>query len=100
MSQHPTPPIAPPAPAPPGGGTAKDNTFDVFAWFEKTEPTWMSLTIGFLVGLGSLAFGLRGLYAYWRGQPSGPMVPGVTMAIGYLVFGAWVIWVFLSRLAS
>lgn len=99
MSQHVTSPTAPPAAAPPGGGT-KDNAFDVFAWLEKTEPTWMSLTIGFLVGLGSIALGLRGLYAHWRGQPSGPMAPAVSLAVGYLVFGAWVIWVFLSRLAS
>jgi ABC-type spermidine/putrescine transport system permease subunit II len=97
MSQPPTPPTPSPAAAPPA---AKDNAFDVFAWFEKTEPTWMSVTIGILVGLGSIALGLRGLYAYWRGQPSAPMVPSILMAIGYLVFGAWVIWVIVSRLAS
>jgi hypothetical protein len=100
MSQHLTPPTAPPAAAPPGGGATKNHAFDVFAWFEKTEPTWLSLTVGFLVGLGSIALGLRGLHAHWRGQPSGPMAPGVPMAIGYLVFGAWVIWVIVSRLAS
>jgi hypothetical protein len=83
-----------------GTDTPKDGYLDVFAWLEKSPPTWTAWTVGLLVGLGSVIYGARGLYAYWRGEPPGKMTPSAVMGVGYIAFGAWIVVVLAQRFPS
>ncbi len=94
----PTPPIGndwPGGIAPPRGGVA-DKGFDISAWLNQQEPTWTAWTVG--VGLGALCvvFGLRGIYAFWRGEPPDKEkgIPALPLSLGLLIFGGWVLLVF------
>ena len=53
-----------------------------------------SLGIGLGVAVASLWVGLSGLYRRLRGKQPHPMVANPWWSVFYLVFGAWVIWVF------
>lgn len=72
---------------------------DLFQWFRDQDPTWTSWTVGLILAIACAAIGLRGLYGWWRGDPPRPkdMVPGLMGALGYLVFGGWVLIAFVAR---
>jgi len=56
-----------------------------------------------IIGILCVAFGARGVYAYWRGEPPDKEkgIPTLPLALGLLVFGLWVLWVFgVSRVPS
>lgn len=76
--------------------SAPDPTLDVFAWLNDRETTWTGWGTGVAIGLLCFVFGLRGLYAYWRGEPPDKEkgIPTPPFAAGMFVFGAWVLWVF------
>jgi hypothetical protein len=91
---------SPAAPAPPEPGVSAPPTreppFDVFAWLAERETTWVGWGTGILIGILCFGFGLRGVVAYWRGEPPDKEkgIPTPPFAFGMLVFGAWVLWVF------
>ena len=89
-----------PIPAPPVSGApatpAPEPPLDIFAWLGEQEPTWTGWGTGVALGFFSVVFGLRGVYAYWRGEPPDKEkgIPALPFALGMLVLGAWVLWVF------
>ncbi|MEK7819891.1 MAG: hypothetical protein AAB543_02155 [Pseudomonadota bacterium] len=86
-----------PSPTP----TPPDKGLDIQTWLNQQEPTWTAWSVGVLLGALCVAFGLRGIYAYWRGEAPDKQkgIPTPPMALGLLVFGTWVLWVFgISRL--
>ena len=90
-----------PAPPTPGGiappkGEAPDKGFDISAWLNAQEPTWTGWAVGVGLGVLCVLFGLRGIYAFWRGEAPNKEkgIPAMPMALGFLVFGAWVLLVF------
>ena len=96
---------APPALVPPEPGVPAEATpapsLDIFAWLGEQEPTWAAWSVSVALGFFCVVFGLRGVYAYWRGEPSGKDkgIPALPSALGLVVFGAWVLWVLgVSRL--
>lgn len=88
------------APAPPEPGVpalpAGEPPLDIFAWLSEREPTWTGWGTGVAIGILCVVFGLRGVYAYWRGESpdKDKAVPSLPFALGMLAFGAWVLWVF------
>ena len=76
--------------------STREPALDVFAWLSERETTWIGWSTGVAIGVACLAFGLRGAVAYWRGEPpdKGKGIPTPSFALGMLVFGAWVLWVF------
>lgn len=93
------------APAPPAPGApatpAAEPPLDIFAWLSEQEPTWAGWGTGVALGFFSVVFGLRGVYAHWRGEAPNKEkgIPTLPFALGLLTFGTWVLWVFgISRL--
>lgn len=88
------------APAPPEPGVpapfASELPLDIFAWLGERELTWTGWGMGVATGILCVAFGLRGFYAFWRGETPDKKkaIPSLPFAIGMLVFGIWVLWVF------
>lgn len=91
---------SPAAPTPPEQGVlappSHEPTIDVFGWLAERETTWFGWGTGLAIGVLCFVFGLRGVYAYWRGETPDKekAIPSLPIAIGILVFGAWVLWVF------
>ena len=83
---------SPAAPTPPQDG-APNKGFDITAWLNAQEPTWTSWAVGAGLGVLCVLFGLRGLYAFWRGEPPNKDkgIPAPPLSLGLLVFGGWVI---------
>jgi hypothetical protein len=93
------------APAPPEPGApatpAREPAPDIFAWLGERELTWTGWGTAVALGFFSVLFGLRGVYAYWRGEAPNKEkgIPTLPFALGLLAFGAWVLWVIgMSRL--
>ena len=66
----------------------------LFDWIAQSTPSLLSWWIGLGVAVASLWVGLSGLYRRLRGRQPHPMVANPWWSVFYLVFGAWVIWVF------
>lgn len=91
---------SPASPSPPEPGlpatSTREPALDVFAWLSERETTWTGWGTGVAIGVACFAFGLRGVVAYWRGEPPDKKkgIPTPPFAFGMLAFGAWVLWVF------
>lgn len=91
----------PPEPGAAASPVAPNKGTDFLAWLNEQEPTWTAWGVGVLISALCVAFGLRGVYAYWRGEAPDKEkgIPTPPMALGLLIFGTWVLWVFgISRL--
>lgn len=87
----------PPEPGQPASPAPASEPFaDIFAWLGEREPTWTGWGVGVALGFFSVVFGLRGVWAYWRGETPDKEkgIPTLPFALGLLAFGAWVLWVF------
>ena len=66
----------------------------LFDWIAQSTPSRLSWWVGLGVALVSLWLGLSGLYRLFRGRQPHSMIPSPWWSVFYLVFGAWVIWIF------
>lgn len=90
-------PAAAPTPPEPGvPAIVSEPVLDIFAWLGERELTWTGWSMGVLTGTLCVLFGLRGIHAFWRGETPDKerAIPTLPFALGMLVFGAWVLWVF------